>query len=87
MTSAALSKVYARRLHAAGAAVARFEFPGAGHALLDDPVLWHRFAVRTTLGLVGDGPLPPAIEAALQARGSEDTTLTLAQALSPGNFE
>jgi len=81
MTSAALSKVYARRLRSAGAVVARFEFPGAGHALLDDPVLWHRFAVRTTLGLVGDGPLPPAIVAALGDTGPENFTLTLAQAL------
>lgn len=81
MTSAALSKVYARRLRAAGAAVARFEFPRAGHALLDNPTLWHRFAVRTTLGLVGDGELPPAIAAALSDAGPVDFTMTLAQAL------
>lgn len=81
MTSAALSKVYSRRLRAAGAAVARFEFPGAGHALLDNPTLWHRFAVRTTLGLVDEGPLPPAIAAALSEPGQDDFTMTLAQAL------
>ena len=82
MTSAPLSKVYAQRLRAAGSLAARFEFPGAGHALLDDPVLWHRFAVRTTLGLVGDGALPAAIAAALRDSASEVAPLTLAQVLS-----
>ncbi len=84
MTSAALSKVYTRRLRAAGAAAARFEFPGAGHAMLNDPVLWHRFAVRTTLGLIGDGPLPSAIAAALEVSGPDDLTMTLASVLSEG---
>lgn len=82
MTSAALSKVYARRLRAAGAAAARFEFPGAGHALLDNPTLWHRFAVRTTLGLVGDRPLPPVIAGALSKSGPDDFTMTLEDALA-----
>lgn len=81
MTSASLSKVYTERLRAAGAAAARIEFPGAGHAMLDDPALWHRFAVRTTLGLVGDGPLPPAIATALQAGSRDDVTMTVAQVL------
>lgn len=67
MTSAPLSLRYAQRLHAAGGAVARFELPGAKHALLDRPALWHRFAVSTTLGLVGDAPLPPPVAAALDA--------------------
>lgn len=65
MTSSPLSKQYAERLRRDGRAVARFELPGARHALMDRPRLWHDFAVRTTLGLVGDGPLPRGVAEAL----------------------
>ena len=71
MTSSPLSREYAARMRAAGHQVARFELPGARHALLDRPRLWRSFAVRTTLGLVGDGPMPPGVEASL-ARTSQD---------------
>ena len=83
MTSSPLSKAYAERMRQAGHDVARFELPGARHAMLDRPHLWHSFAVRTTLGLVGDRDLPPGVAAALQRRdgagfdrelGSFDTT-------------
>jgi acetyl esterase/lipase len=60
-TPAPLSLAYAQRLQARGAAVARFEMREAKHALLDQPRLWRRFAVRTTLGLVGDRPVPEAV--------------------------
>ena len=65
MTSASASLHYAERLRAAGRPVARFELDGAGHALLDQPFLWHRFAVTVPLGLVGDRELPAAVVSAL----------------------
>jgi acetyl esterase/lipase len=83
MTSAPLSMSYARRLRHAGGQVARFEFPGGRHALLDEPLLWHRFAVRTTLGLVGDQALPPAVAAALST-DSTDLGQALSSALADG---
>ncbi len=70
MTSAPLSKAYAARLRAAGLRVARFELDGARHAMLDDASLWRRFAVATSLGLVGDRPLPPGTAAALNVSGT-----------------
>jgi len=69
MTSAPLSKRYAARLRAAGARTARFEFEGAKHAMLDQPSLWRRFATSTSLGLVGDRPLPVGVERALGPSG------------------
>ncbi len=74
-TSPALSASYARRLRQAGAKVARYEQVDGGHALLDQPALWHRFAVRTTLGLAGDAPLPDGVRRALA--GDCDRTLAL----------
>ncbi|MBA2561025.1 MAG: alpha/beta fold hydrolase [Propionibacteriales bacterium] len=82
MTSPPLSKIYAMRLRAAGNQVARFEFEGGKHALLDQPVLWHQFAVRTTLGLVGDRALPPAIASALDDERAPDFTMALDTALA-----
>jgi predicted alpha/beta-hydrolase family hydrolase len=81
MTSAPLSLEYARRLRAAGGRVARFELPGARHAMLDRPGLWRRFAVATILGLVGAGPLPPAVPAALD-RGPDSPDNDLSTDLS-----
>lgn len=76
-TSAPLSLAYAERLRAQGNQVARFELPDAKHALLDKPRLWRRFATRTTLGLVGDGPLPDSVAAQLQDRSADlDADLT-----------
>ena len=82
MTSPALSRMYAQRLQAAGSRVARFEFEGGRHALLDQPALWHQFAVKATLGLVGDRPLPAAIEAALDDGADGDLGRALSSALS-----
>jgi dienelactone hydrolase len=70
MTSAAGSLQYAARLRRAGAAVARFELPEGKHALLDEVSLWRRFAVQTTLGLVGDRPLPDAVAGQLGETGA-----------------
>jgi pimeloyl-ACP methyl ester carboxylesterase len=70
MTPAPLSKQYAARLRAAGAQTARFELEGAKHAMLNEPSLWRRFAVSTTLGLVGDRPLPHGVARALSISGS-----------------
>ena len=70
MTSAPLSKQYAARLRAAGAQTARFELEGAKHAMLNNPSLWRRFAVSTTLGLVGDRQLPDGLTRALSSAGS-----------------
>ncbi len=78
MTSASASLLYAERLRAGGATVARFELDGAGHALLDKPFLWHRFAVTVPLGLVGDRPLPDAVAAALTPTHLDALRLPLA---------
>jgi acetyl esterase/lipase len=80
MTSAPASLLYAERLRASGAAVARFELAGARHALLDKPVLWHRFAVAVTLGLVGDRELPAAVRAAFTLAGTDTLRLPLTSA-------
>jgi pimeloyl-ACP methyl ester carboxylesterase len=77
MTSAPASLLYAERLRAAGARVARFELDGAGHALLGKPFLWHRFAVSVPLGLVGDRDLPAAVSAAFTPEGSDALRLPL----------
>lgn len=70
-TSPEFSAAYAQRLQLAGARVARYELASGGHALLEEAALWHRFAVRTTLGLVGDRPLPTGVRRAL-ADGSDE---------------
>ncbi len=77
MTSSPLSREYAARMRAAGHRVARFELPGARHALLDRPGLWRSFAVRTTLGLVDDAPMPPGVAAALGTTSTDDFDLAL----------
>jgi predicted esterase len=82
MTSPPLSLSYARRLRASGGEVARYEFEGGRHALLDQPALWHQFAVRTTLGLVGDRPLPRAIETAFDDGQSSGLDGALSTALA-----
>lgn len=76
-TSAAESLDFARRLRARGSHVAYLSQTGGRHALLDDPWLWHRFAVRTTLGLVADRAAPGAVRRALDERG----------VLEPGELE
>jgi len=38
--------------------------------MLNQPSLWRRFAVATTLGLVGDRPLPDGVARALLISGS-----------------
>jgi acetyl esterase/lipase len=76
-TSAPASLLYAERLRAAGAAVARFELAGAGHALLCKAVRWHRFAVSVALGLAGDRQLPPAVRAAFGPEASNALRLEL----------
>lgn len=73
MTSAPASHAYAGRLRRSGAHVGWFGLAGGRHALLDKPLLWHRFAVRSTLGLTGDGPLPTAVAAALASQASDVT--------------
>jgi dienelactone hydrolase len=80
MTSAPASLQYAERLRASGARVARFELAGAGHALLDRPWLWHRFAVDVSLGLASDRPLPPIVEAAFDSGAADSLHLPLARA-------
>lgn len=67
MTSAPLSLEYALRLRGAGARVARFELPGAKHAMLNRPGLWRRLAVASALGMVGAAPLPAVIAAAFDS--------------------
>lgn len=79
MTAATLSRRFAARLRATGVPVAWLEQPGGGHGLLSQPVLWHRFAVRTTLGVVGDSWLPAGVETALAAEGEDAFGTPLAQ--------
>lgn len=75
MTSAPGSLLFARRLRAAGAAVARFEVAGESHSLMKHPLLWHRFAVAVGRGLAGDSALPSTVARALES--SEEATLRL----------
>jgi dienelactone hydrolase len=84
-TSPSLSLEYARRLRAAGGRIARFELPGARHAMLDRPALWRRFALAATLGLVGAAPLPPAMAAAF-ARSPDSPSDDLATDLTTANL-
>lgn len=77
-TSPVLSASYAQRLRLAGALVARYEQADGGHALLDQPRLWHRFAVRTTLGLASDRPLPDGVRRALASDCERSLALPLA---------
>lgn len=77
MTSAPASLLYAERLRASGAQVARFELEGAGHSMLARPLLWHRFAVAVTLGLAGDRELLPAVAAAFEPRDPRALRLPL----------
>lgn len=74
-TSPELSASYAQRLLREGSQVARYELLAGGHGLLQEPGLWHRFAVRTTLGLVGDRSLPAGVQRALVS--DADATLAL----------
>jgi dienelactone hydrolase len=77
MTSAAASLRYAERLRAVGEAVARFELAGERHALMSRPLMWHRFAVRVTLGLAGDRPLPARVATALESTEAQTLRLPL----------
>jgi len=77
VTSAPLSLEYARRLRESGAPTARFELPEGTHALMDRMLLWRRFAVGTTLGLIGDGPLPDAVARQLDHPSDQDLTTDL----------
>lgn len=79
MTSAPLSLRYAQRLRSTGAAVARFELSGGRHAMLERPTWWHRFAVATTLGLVGDRPLPAGVDKALTSEDPATLRLPLSR--------
>ena len=65
VTSPAASTAYAERLRATGTPAARFELLRGDHALLEQALLWHRFAVLTTLGLAGERPLPLGVAQAL----------------------
>lgn len=82
-TSAPLSLTYAERLRAAGGRVARFEVTGGKHALVDHAGLWRRFAVSTSLGLVGDTRLTAPVSSALDSStGSVGLSDPLADALT-----
>ena len=83
MTSATLSRTYATRLRAQGAAVARFELAGARHALLDRSSLWREFAVATALGLVGERAVPAGVAAALRQTKDAGLAVDLAAYAAP----
>ncbi len=82
-TSPTASLNYAQRLRAAGASAARFELAGGRHSLLENAVLWHRFAVGVSLGLLGDGELPAAVAAALDDASSSSLTVPLQDSAAP----
>lgn len=81
VTSAPASHDYAARLRRAGARVAWFGLAGGRHSLVDKPLLWRRFAVRTSLGLIGDQPLPAAVAAALSSQATNVTKVPMASVL------
>jgi acetyl esterase/lipase len=64
MTSPTGSEAYARRLRDRGDSVTFVVQQGGRHALLDGFWDWHRFAVRSTLAMVGAAPWPIALRAA-----------------------
>lgn len=76
-TSPVESSGFARRLRDRGDRVAYVTQPGGRHALLDGFWDWHRFAVRTTLGLAGDRPLPEMLQSAGATPDAWSTGLTL----------
>ncbi|QNP67277.1 alpha/beta hydrolase [Streptomyces genisteinicus] len=51
----------ARRARAAGAATCALRVPGGDHAMLRGAGAWHTLTVRLVTGLLGLGPLPPAV--------------------------
>jgi hypothetical protein len=69
-TSPAESLAFAGRLREQGGRVAYLSQAGGRHALLDEPWLWHRFAVRTSLGLVGERPFPEAVRRGLDGNAA-----------------
>ncbi len=69
MTSPAQSLLYAARMRRAGAVTARFELADARHAMLDRPALWRSFAIRTTLGLLGEATMPAGVTHAFGGDG------------------
>ncbi len=82
VTSAPASHDYAGRLRRAGARVAWFGLAGGRHALLGKPLLWHRFAVRSALGLAGDASLPAAVSAALSSQASDVTRVPMTSVMA-----
>ena len=76
-TSPVESLDFARRLRDRGDQVAYVEQPGGRHALVDEFWDWHRFAVRTSLGLVGDRPPPDVLRRGDATHDGATTGLTL----------
>ncbi|MEE4541451.1 alpha/beta fold hydrolase [Streptomyces sp. V4-01] len=77
ITSPAASLAMAGRARAAGAQVARYEFPRGDHAMLRGAARWHRLTARAVCGLLGFAPLPSgaAQSFALPAASADGLTL------------
>jgi len=77
VTSPADTDLFAARARAAGAGVAGYRVTGSGHTLLRRAADWHRTTAALTFGLLGLGPLPDDIAAALALAAPDDSGLAL----------
>jgi acetyl esterase/lipase len=59
------SRALALEARAAGAEAAWLPVPGGDHAMLRHAPTWHSLTARSVAGLLGLGPLPPEVAAAL----------------------
>lgn len=72
-TSPQASMQFCAAVRRVGGRAARAEVDDGGHFMLRNPLLWRRFAARSSLGLLGAADLPPVIETALTAGADEES--------------
>ncbi|MGW6861321.1 alpha/beta hydrolase [Streptomyces xanthophaeus] len=69
VTSADEAWEFLVRAGAAGARTLGVRMPAGGHAMLRDARTWHRITTSLVLGMLGLGPLPPALTGAGPSAG------------------
>ncbi|MFJ8039805.1 alpha/beta hydrolase [Kitasatospora sp. NPDC096147] len=77
VTAPAATRLLAARAREAGARVAGYTVPGAGHALMQRPGDWHRITATLTAALLGLRPFPAEVAAALTLAPGQDGGLEL----------
>ncbi|MDH6111973.1 dienelactone hydrolase [Kitasatospora sp. MAP12-15] len=78
VTDPALTRAFAARARAAGAAVAAIEVTGAGHGMLQRSAQWHRSTALLVAALLGLRDFPEQLASSLALRGAEPDGLRLA---------